>query len=354
MNYVCVLVNLIPGALMASTPPSIPQAFVWRRLHSLTGIFLVLFLISHLLTNSQAALFFGEDGHGFIKSVNDIHNLPFLPAIEIGLLAVPILLHLIWGIRYLWTGESNSFSGDGTTPSLPEYGRNKAYTWQRITSWILLIGILGHVAQMRLIHYPTSATVEGQTYYMLPVSLDQGLIPLAERLRVRLLNQKMIDYEKQLDFSNTHSSSAAVKDFFVSLGGLFSKPSSPEELHPDAKSMLVAQRELQQLDWIQAAENWSLKPGEVLAIAPDFGTIELLLVRDTFKSPLMIALYTLFVLAACFHGFNGLWTAMITWGVTLSEMSQRVMLRLSTSLMVLVTFLGLAAIWGTFWINLKQ
>ena len=339
---------------MSAAPPPLPQAFIWRRLHSLTGVFLVLFLISHLLTNSQAALFFGDDGHGFVKSVNDIHNLPFLPAIEIGLLAVPILLHMIFGIRYLWTGETNSFSGDGAKPSLPEYGRNKAYTWQRITSWILLIGILGHVGQMRFIHYPTSATVDGKTYYMLPVSLDQGLIPLASRLKVRLLNQKMIDYEKQLQFSNEASSSVAVKDFFASLSSLFTKPSSLEELNPNAKEILVAQRELQQVAFSQAAEKWTLKPGEVLAIAPDFGTIELLLVRDTFKSPLMIALYTVFVLAACFHGFNGLWTAMITWGVTLSETSQRMMLRFSTGLMVLVTFLGLAAIWGTFWINLKQ
>ncbi len=338
---------------MTSAPP-IPQAFIWRRLHSLTGIFLVLFLISHLLTNSQAALFFGDDGYGFVKGVNAIHDLPYLPFIEIALLAVPILIHMIWGIQYLRTGELNSFDGDGRKPSLPEYGRNRAYSWQRITSWILLLGIIGHVTHMRFVNYPTSAKVDGQEYYMLPVSLDQGLIGVAHRMNVRLLNKKMIDYEKLKDFSKSDSSESSVKEFFDSLKGLFSKANSPESLNPEAKNLLIEQRQEQQLEWIKAAEAHTLKEGEVLAVAPSFGTIELLLVRETFKSPLMIALYTIFVLSACFHGFNGLWTAMITWGVTISEASQRMMLRISTALMVLVAFLGLAAIWGTYWINLKQ
>lgn len=315
---------------MSSTPP-IPQAFIWRRLHSLSGVFIVLFLISHLLTNSQAALFVGEDGKGFVEAVNGIHNLPYLPAIEISLLAVPILIHMIWGIIYLRTGELNSFAGSGNTPSLPEYGRNRAYSWQRITSWLLVFGILAHVVQMRFLEYPTSAKVDDKTYYMLPVSLDHGLVTVAERLNVRLLTQKMVDYEKKTDVSS--------KEWFAL---------------SSAKDQILEQRRQQQQDWARAAEARPLKEGEVLAIAPDFGTIELLLVRDTFKSPVMIALYTLFVLAACFHGFNGLWTSMITWGVTISESSQRLMLYISTALMVLVTFFGMAAIWGTFWLNLKQ
>lgn len=316
---------------MTTNPPPIPQAFVWRRLHSLTGVFIVLFLISHLLTNSQAALFIGDDGSGFVDAVNGIHNLPYLPAIEIGLLAVPILIHMIWGIRYLRTGEFDSFKSDGTTPSLPEYSRNRAYTWQRITSWVLLFGILAHVVQMRFLEYPTSAKIDDKTYYMLPVSLDSGLITVAQRLHVRLLTQKMIDYEKSADMTQSN---------WLSL--------------PSSKDQLIEQRRQQQEEWAKAAEAHPLKEGEVLAIAPDFGTIELLLVRDTFKSPIMIALYTLFVLAACFHGFNGLWTAMITWGVTISVSAQRKMLWFSTALMVFVTFLGMAAIWGTFWLNLNQ
>lgn len=330
---------------MASSPP-IPQAFVWRRLHSLTGIFLVLFLISHLFTNSQAALWIGDDGSGFVKAVNGIHNLPYLSLIEIGLLAVPILIHALWGIKYLRTGEMDSFTTDGTTPSLPEYSRNKAYSWQRITSYILLIAILAHVVQMRFMEYPTSAKIDNQEVYMLPVSLDQGLITLAHRLDVRLLSSKMIEYEKKNVPTLSNASASRVGELLHSLPGLF----TPADPKTEISKMLQEQHQ----EWVKAAEARPLKEGEVLAIAPDFGTIELLLVRDTFKSPVMIALYTLFVLAACFHAFNGLWTSMITWGVTISESSQRAMLRFSTALMVIIAFLGLAAIWGTYWLNLNQ
>src|ERR1700680_135924 len=93
--------------MAAYQAPPIPKAFIWRRMHSLTGIWLVLFLMEHLLTNSQAALFIGEDGSGFVRAVNFLKNLPYLPVIEIVLLGIPLLIHGIWGIRYLWNAEYN-------------------------------------------------------------------------------------------------------------------------------------------------------------------------------------------------------------------------------------------------------
>src|ERR1700719_477349 len=83
--------------------PLIPQAFIWRRAHSLTGLWLVLFLIEHLIVNSQAALFVGDNGNGFVNAVNSIKDLPYLPVIEIFLLGVPFLIHGLWGIKYLLT-----------------------------------------------------------------------------------------------------------------------------------------------------------------------------------------------------------------------------------------------------------
>ena len=125
--------------------PPIPNAFLWRRAHSLTGLWLVIFLIEHLLTNSQAALWIGDNGLGFIQAVNSLKELPHLQAIEIFLLGVPLLVHGLWGVKYLMTSKMNSFASDGSSPSLPQYPRNRAYTWQRITSWILLVGIAAHV-----------------------------------------------------------------------------------------------------------------------------------------------------------------------------------------------------------------
>jgi len=262
----------------------IPNDFIWKRLHSLAGLWLTLYIIVHLLTNSQAALFVGDDGRGFIHDVNFIHSLPYLPVIEIMILAVPIGIHAIWGIMYLMTGRSNSTPNSGNKPYLP-YGRNKAYTWQRITAWILLFGIAAHVIHMRFIEYP-EITKEGRsTLFTIEVQDDPGLYSLQKRIAYGI------------------------------------KPGSE---------------------------------GKVFIQADNFGTVALLMLRDTFKSPLMIALYTIFTLTACFHAFNGLWTFMITWGITLSERSQKIWLHVCQGLMVLVAFMGLAAIFGTYWINLRQ
>lgn len=257
----------------------LPAAFIWRRLHSLAGIGLVIFIVFHLFTNSQAAFWIGDDGRAYIHSVNSIHEIPYLQVVEFLLLALPIAIHAIWGIYYLWTSESNSYGNTGNTPYLPEYGRNHAYTWQRITSWILLVGIAAHVVHMRFVEQPLKLP----NGYEIALTEDSGLHALSSRLDVKL-----------------------------------------EE-----------------------------RSGQVMAIAKDFGTAELLMVREAFKTPWIMALYTIFVLAACFHAFNGLWTFLITWGVTLSVRIQRTFLMISTALMFIVAFLGLSTIYLTYWVNLR-
>lgn len=303
----------------------IPQEFLWRRLHSLTGLFFALFLIEHLLVNSQAALFLGDDGQGFINAVNSIHNFPYLPLVEIFLLGVPILIHMAWGIKYLQTSHPNSFRHNGAEPYLPEYPRNKAYTWQRITSWILLFGVIAHVIHMRFIEEPIAVKVGTHEYYLVRLQKDEGLQTLAARLGVTLLDKNAIEAE-QAKYGQVDAQSHTVEGQLL-------------EQHQKRATAL---------------QHRALADNQIIAESPDFGTAELLIVREIFKMPLMIALYTLFVLSASFHGFNGLWTFMIKWGVTLTVRSQELMLKVSTFLMVLVAFMGLAAIWGTYWLNLKQ
>jgi len=306
---------------------TIPSAFIKRRIHSITGLFLVLYLIEHLFVNSQAALLVGENGKGFVDAVNSIHNLPYLPVIEMVLLGIPILAHAWWGVQYLFTAEPNSYGYTGTKPYLPQYYRNHAYTWQRITSWILVFGILAHVIHMRFIEYPASAQVGSTKNYMVRLNNDSGLETLGARLGFELYDKKQIESKK---------------------GEIINQRSYKES------PVIKAQREKQEKEWLVALERRPLRAGEVMAVTDNFGTAELLMVRETFKMPLMLALYTIFVLSACFHAFNGLWTFMISWGVTLTSASQRMMLRIAYSIMALISFLGLAAIWGTYWINLKQ
>ena len=85
--------------------PPIPNAFIWRRAHSLTGLWLVLFLIEHLFINSQAALWIGDEGAGFVRAVNALRDLPYLHVIEIFLLGVPFVIHGVWGVQYLMTAK---------------------------------------------------------------------------------------------------------------------------------------------------------------------------------------------------------------------------------------------------------
>lgn len=314
------------------TSKAIPKEFIWRRLHSLTGLWLVGFLILHLLTNSQAALWVGEDGHGFINAVNSINDLPYREALEIFLIAMPFLTHMYLGIIYLFTGKWNSFPTDGSKPSLPEYPRNQAYTWQRITSWILLFLITGHVIQMRFYDRPIESQVGAKKDYYMPVYDDPGVHPLAERLDFALYTPEQVKRE------------IAVLEATL-------PPLSSEET-PEA--LLQNQEHYQRQERMEALAAFPLQKGELLTQSLSFGTAELLMLRDVFKSPIMVALYTVLVLSACFHAFNGLWTFMITWGVTLSQRSQWGMRLFAYGLMLLIAFLGLAAVWGTYWINLKQ
>jgi len=306
----------------------IPKAFVWRRLHSIVGVWLVLFLFEHLLTNSQAALWIGDDGFGFVNGVNFIHNLPYLQVIELTLLGVPFLVHGLWGIKYLWTGKSNSFPSDGSKPALFKFSRNRAYTWQRWTSWILLIGLILHVVQMRFIEYPTSVKVGSQENYIVRLSEDAGLPTLAQRLDFKIY---------------TPDEAGSLQDEVAQAAKVV-----------DVENAVDKQDLEQEKRFAKALEKKPLTEGEVAAVAKDFGTATLLIVRDTFKMPLMIALYSIFVVASCYHAFNGFWTSFITWGVTLTPRSQKLFLRLCILLMLLVIFLGLASAWGTYWVNLRN
>ena len=182
---------------MAEITHPIPQAFVWKRLHSLTGVFIVLYLIEHLLVNSQAALFIGDDGKGFIHAVNQIQDLPYLPVIETLLLGVPIVIHMWWGIVYLRTSQPNYYNRQENKPICSDNPRNCAYSWQRITSWILLIGILAHVIHMRFLDYPTSAQVGTHHFYINRVERDIGLYTLVKRLGFQLYDGEKIKKMKQ-------------------------------------------------------------------------------------------------------------------------------------------------------------
>lgn len=326
----------------------LPKAFIDKKLHSLTGLWLVIFLIEHLLTNSQAALLIGRNGSGFVRMVQFLHDLPYLEVIEIALLAVPIIAHAIWGIQYLYTSKMNSHPTSGKSPAMQQYKRNHAYSWQRYTAWILLVGIVLHVIQMRFIDYPTTVREGiGKNFYMVKLNMDTGLYTVSTRLNTVLFDQKRINQEvMQLqNFLNSHPG----ESLYQSEENIVS-----DQFNSKLQNQLNFEQEKEQyIHFVHALKQKSIREDQVVAVTDSFGTAVLLTVRDTFKSPLMIALYTIFVISACYHAFNGLWTAGISWGITLTKRSQIFFSRFCIFLIILLACLGLAAIWGTYWINLR-
>lgn len=336
------------------TTATIPREFIWKRLHSLMGLWLVLFLIEHLVTNSQAALWIEEDGSGFIRMVNFLHNLPYLPVIELFLLGVPILIHLVWGVKYALTAKSNSRKSSGAKPSL-KYGRNKAYSWQRITSWILLVGLICHVVKFRFLEYPESVSQGNYKAFFVKLNMDDGLYALAYRLNVQIFDEAAVSTQEK-EFSQREDEKALHEVASLMKSETKDWKEGVQATSFDIqKEMIIESSEKYRLSEkrINAFRKFHLDKNQVIAESPSFGTATLLSVRDVFKSPIYIALYTVFVLAACFHAGNGFWTFLLTWGLVIRRASQKSLLTVAVSLIVLLSFLGLSTVWGSFWLNLK-
>jgi len=312
--------------------PKISSTFIWRRVHSLMGFWLVLYLCVHLLTNSQAALWFGSDGSGFVRLVNALESLPYLHVVEVLLIGIPLAIHMVWGVYRALTARMNVHSSGGIKPSL-KYERNRAYSLQRLSSWILLFGIIGHVLQMRFLDMPKRAPRDYQEQSMVKISFDEGLYALTQRLGVTLYNKKEIG------------------ELQVAPKPLLQTPAinRPETFDPALVTPIDQnQRAEEERKWIQTLSSYSLRSNEVVAVAPSPGKAILLMVRNTFKSPLMAILYTIFLLAATFHAFNGFWTFLIAWGAILSYRSQRSMIPVCLLAAGALSLLGLAAIWGSY------
>jgi succinate dehydrogenase cytochrome b subunit len=329
---------------MTARAKALPKDFVSRRLHSLMGLWLVVFLIEHLLTNSQAALLFSQDGSGFIKMVNLIYSIPYLHVVELLLLATPFVIHIVWGIKYMRTSKANAHATNGAKPNLRRYPRNHAFSWQRITAWILIVGVTAHVVQMRFIKSPEEVRIGGtQVLYMVKLNLDNGLYTVADRLGVELYDsQEIAAMQEQFEIDAVKE---AMRPKIWPLGNQYSEIKQHEL---DQAQAIGLERQ-----WLEAAEAKPLKPNQVLAVAPSPGVAFLLNVRETMRDPWMIALYSIFVIVAVYHAFNGLWSASIVWGVTLTARSQLLMKRFCILLMIVLGFLGLAAAWGTYWLNLR-
>ena len=141
---------------MTTTGPSIPaqfrasrRQFALRRLHSLSGIVPIgLYVLFHLGVNSFAA-----SGPEFYDRMAEfLESLPYLIAIEIPFIWLPILYHAGYGIWIHATGKPNPFQYT--------YANNWLYWLQRWSGIVTLVFIGWHFWQTRLANYIYGTPIE--------------------------------------------------------------------------------------------------------------------------------------------------------------------------------------------------
>jgi succinate dehydrogenase / fumarate reductase cytochrome b subunit len=114
------------------------RSFLWRRLHSLTGIVPVgTFLIEHFLSNAFAT----NGPHAYADQVKFLTGLPFAIWLEVFGIYIPLLYHGLYGFYIWYRGESNV----GAYP----WTGNWLYTVQRWSGALTFAYIVYHTYVMR-------------------------------------------------------------------------------------------------------------------------------------------------------------------------------------------------------------
>ncbi|MFT3773830.1 MAG: succinate dehydrogenase [Minicystis sp.] len=109
------------------------RPFLMRKIHSLTGVLPVGgFMVFHLFENARAL----RGQQQFDETVAGINHMPYLPLLELGILA-PLLFHAGYGVVIALQGKYNV--GKYT------YSRNWMYTLQRVTGLLAFAFILFHL-----------------------------------------------------------------------------------------------------------------------------------------------------------------------------------------------------------------
>jgi len=115
-------------------------SFLWRRLHSLSGIVPIgAFLIEHILSNFEAL----KGPTAYAAQVKFLNALPLVRVLEWTFIFIPILYHGLYGI-YIWLrGQSN-------VVYYPWAG-NWLYVIQRWTGLFWFVYIVQHVLRQRFL-----------------------------------------------------------------------------------------------------------------------------------------------------------------------------------------------------------
>lgn len=70
------------------------------------------------------------------------------------------------------------------------------------------------------------------------------------------------------------------------------------------------------------------------------------MMADILENPFWLVFYIISILSIVFHFANGLWSFMITWGITQSPRSQQIMSYVALIVFVIVSFIGIQTVFA--------
>ena len=118
--------------------PGVGHSFLWRRLHSLSGIVPIgAFLLEHLLSNFEAL--HGPLAYG--QQVKLLNSLPLVRVLEWVFIFIPLAFHAGYGVWIALRGRANV--------DIYPWAGNWGYLTQRITGIIAFVYIIQHVWRQR-------------------------------------------------------------------------------------------------------------------------------------------------------------------------------------------------------------
>ncbi|WP_345240000.1 succinate dehydrogenase cytochrome b558 subunit [Pontibacillus salipaludis] len=68
------------------------------------------------------------------------------------------------------------------------------------------------------------------------------------------------------------------------------------------------------------------------------------MMADILANPFMVVFYIIGVVSTTFHFANGLWSFLVSWGITMSPRSQRISTYVTLAIFVALSYVGVAAI----------
>ena len=121
------------------------HSFMWRRLHSLSGIVPIgAFLVEHIVSNFET----WNGPLAYAQQVKFLNALPLVRVLEWGLIFIPLAFHALYGVWISIRGRANV--------NVYPWASNWMYIMQRVTGIIALAYIIQHVWRQRFagVHLP--------------------------------------------------------------------------------------------------------------------------------------------------------------------------------------------------------